>query len=129
MKNAKWKEIVTPELCRKLLTYDPHNGVLTWKPRDIEFFNGDKRSWKIWNTRFSGKAIPSNPVSRKRSATCQNTTVLGHRIDQAVLAWMIFYGETPSGYMGRIDGDHMNYRIDNLYDNKRAAAPEGYFDE
>lgn len=45
---------LTQEQVRQLLTYNKNTGEIFWKLRDISLFK-DERSWKTWNTRYSGK--------------------------------------------------------------------------
>ena len=52
------REMVSPSLLRKLLSYDSDTGRLTWKSRDACMFCGNDAvpKSKTWNTRFAGRA-------------------------------------------------------------------------
>ena len=46
--------MITQEIIRKLLDYDPETGKLTWRARDRKWFKSD-RDCNAWNAKLSGK--------------------------------------------------------------------------
>ncbi|WP_047472545.1 HNH endonuclease [Delftia sp. ZNC0008] len=103
----------TPEQLRELLRYEPDTGKLFWLPRPRELF-ATKRSFSLWNTRFSGKEafITVGPVGYRYGA------VFGHKMYAHRVIWAMQSGSWP-----RADIDHINgCRTDNRFCNLRAAT-------
>lgn len=86
---------------RDVLDYDPISGVLTWRvqlaPRG-----------KVGTT--AGCSANAYTSKKKRIAIRVDGELrLAHRI-----AWMMYYGEEPSGQVDHIDGNPLNNAISNL---------------
>lgn len=99
--------VISQRLVQELLDYDPEVGVFTWKPRHLLWFK-DKRSWKIWNTKFAGKTVGAIGPNGYVVTTVLGQSVYGHRI-----AWLWMTGEWPT-LIDHIDQNRSNNRWANL---------------
>lgn len=104
---------VSPSVVRELLDYDRESGTLTWRARSLKWFK-DERSWKIWNTRYSGRpAFTAVGNSGYLCGSLFNSLYPAHRV-----AWAHMHGEWPAG-----DVDHRNRdKTDNRAINLREAS-------
>ncbi|HPE48705.1 MAG TPA: HNH endonuclease [Hyphomonas sp.] len=103
------KALLSPEVVRKLLSYDPETGVLIWKSRDRGMF-AIRRLWLAWNTKYAGRPAldcRDNTGYLHGRVLCQK--VYAHRA-----AWVCHTGEWPEASIDHIDGDKRNNRIANL---------------
>ncbi len=103
---------------RRLLTYEPASGVLTWRRRTPEMFSGatqeKKRSWCArWNKRYAGTVAGTVQPDGYRLVKIHNRPMLAQR-----LVWAIHHGKWPE-IVGFIDGDRSNNRILNLRSTTR----------
>lgn len=106
---------ISPELCRRLLSYDPGTGRLFWLPRPESMFTEGGHSaahtCAKWNARLAGQeAFTANSYGYKVGA------ILGRRYQAHRVAWAILHGVWPSRAIDHIDGDRANNRADNLRD-------------
>lgn len=77
--------MLTYEQLDKLIQYDETTGNLIWKSRNIEWFSGDSRAMKIWNTRYSEKfAITAQHGTGYMAGSILNKKVFAHRIAAAL---------------------------------------------
>lgn len=79
---------------RSVIDYNPETGVFIWKMKMGTAYAGDEAG-----TVFTGYRHIS--INRKRYSA--------HR-----LAWIIYYGEEPSGYIDHVNRDKLDNRISNL---------------
>lgn len=101
-------ELPNPEYLRSILSYDPDNGNLTWKPRPLDHFVS-QRGCSTWNTRFAGKPAFTALSAGYRIGAVDYQTLKAHRV-----AWAIYHGEWPEGQIDHIDGDRANNQMVNL---------------
>lgn len=109
--------MVSPDLLRQLLRYEPETGKLFWLPRGPEWFIQQRRSAEAsaetWNARFAGR----------EAFTCVQKGYLTGRIFAAPyrahrVIWAIMTGEWPPEHV-----DHVNHdRSDNRWVNLRSVT-------
>lgn len=100
------------ELVREFLDYDRETGALTWRERDRRWFKTE-RAWRIWNTRFAGKAAGAPDAKGYLRISIFRISYKAHR-----LAYLIVTGEWPPAQI-----DHENHvRSDNRWANLRPAT-------
>lgn len=103
------KENVDVSLLRQLIRYEPETGRLFWLPRPREMFGSD-RSWKIWNTRFSGKeALAVGKGNGYCYGAILSRNYLAHRV-----AWALATGAWPEEQIDHINGDRSDNRLENI---------------
>ena len=80
------KPILTVEVLRQLISYDPETGELTWKRREAHWFKVDKRnSGPGWNTKWAGKpALNCLQRSGYRNGHLFNVNLQSHRAAYAI---------------------------------------------
>jgi hypothetical protein len=100
------------DVLRQLLSYDPETGVLTWKSRPVDMFNGDVRICGTWNTRYAGKPA-LNAIDKNGYRT---GSILGGRAKAHRIAWKMSSGEDPNGDIDHINGNREDNRLINLRD-------------
>lgn len=98
---------ITPDLCRKLLRYDPETGKLYWLERQ-----GLTGSATVWNARYAGKeaftcVIPQGYLIGR----IFNMVFKAHRV-----VWAVHHGEWPKGVVDHINGEGADNRLCNIRD-------------
>jgi hypothetical protein len=100
------------------LDYNADSGKLYWKPKGPD---SGEYFWRRWNARYAGHEAGSplnvrvgRPGSEKTRKTYRRVHLgdrdyLSHRI-----AWLLHYGEWPTGDVDHINGDSSDNRICNL---------------
>jgi hypothetical protein len=89
------KDWLSYEEASSRLDYNPETGALTWK--------------KLRNSMRIGQEAKSLDVGGYVQVNIAGTVVKGHR-----LAWLLHYGEWPSGHIDHINGVRNDNRIANL---------------
>lgn len=103
---------------RRLLTYDPATGVLTWQMRAPEMFAGAtaknrRSSCDRWNKRYAGTVAGALQSDGYCQIKIHNRPMLAHR-----LAWAIHYGAWPQ-FVSHVDWPRSDNRILNLRSTSR----------
>ena len=104
--------MISQEIVRELLDYDPETGKLTWRRRDRKWFKSDK-DCAGWNTRYSDKEAFKTLVVGYFRGSIQDKAYYAHRI-----IWLWMTGEWPEEQI-----DHINHdRKDNRWLNLRQVS-------
>lgn len=105
------KSLPSPELLRKLLTYDADTGKLYWRERPVDMFP-HQRAANSWNARFAGKeALTADSDKGYRKGKIYGTTQLAHRV-----IWAMEMDVHPSDQIDHENGNRSDNRLANLRD-------------
>lgn len=99
--------LLSPDVLRQLLDYDPETGVMIWRQRF-----GKKR----WNKLHAGKRAFATLVGGYMTGRLFGKNVRAHRV-----LWALHYGVEPDGQIDHINGMKADNRIENL----RVTTAEG----
>lgn len=102
------KPILTQEIVRSLLDYDPETGIFTWRYRDREYFPTD-HAQKAWNAKLAGKKAGAMSYYGYIQIAIFGRLFLAHR-----LAILYVTGSFPNIDIDHVDRDKTNNRFDNL---------------
>lgn len=107
------KQLLSPDILRKLLRYEPDTGRLFWLKRDVSMFTdgGHSASQECgrWNTRYAGKeAMTADTGQGYRGGPVMRISCKAHRV-----IWAIVHGEWPDE-IDHINGNRADNRIVNL---------------
>jgi hypothetical protein len=94
-------DIVSPDMLRQLLDYDPDTGLFVWRSRAGQ---------KSWNTRYAGTRAFAN----RDKHGYQTGTLLGLRFFAHRIAWAHVYRAWPSDEIDHVNHDRSDNRIANL---------------
>jgi len=102
-------DLLSPDLLRQLLDYDPDNGTLTWRDRPREFFK-TKASWRSWNVKYAGKpAFTADDGNGYRPGSILNFKCRAHRV-----AFAMYHNRWPTRHIDHMNQDRTDNRIANL---------------
>lgn len=102
------RTIVTQNLVRELLHYDPETGIFTWRHRDREYFPTD-HAQKAWNAKLAGKKAGAMSYYGYIQIGIFGRLFRAHR-----LAILYVTGSFPNIDIDHVDRDKTNNRFDNL---------------
>lgn len=108
--------VITPEIVRQLLDYDPDTGTLTWRARSPKDHpNLAPAIVDMFNTNWAGKAAGS---TCSQGYTQVKITLNGHPFvfKGHRLAWVLHHGQWPRQEIDHINGRRSDNRIENLRD-------------
>jgi len=106
--------IISQEILKELLHYNPETGAFTWRERDIKWFS-DAPHCRTWNTKYSGKEAGSEMTTIKGKRYILICVFFKrHRAHR--LAWLYMKGSFPDGEIDHINGSGSDNRINNLRD-------------
>lgn len=109
-------EFLCPADLRDLLYYNPVTGGLLWRLRPIRFFDETTRSalgnQAVWNARHAGH--PALNCLAANGYLCGSILRTGYKAHR--VAWAIYFGYWPSGYIDHENGVRTDNRISNLRD-------------
>jgi hypothetical protein len=108
---------IDPQRLHVFLTYDPKNGKLFWKERDVSLFSDGKNTaaqkMAKWNGKHANReAFTADNGSGYRGGSLMGKTPRAHRV-----IWAMQTGRWPTVYIDHINGD----RADNRWCNLREA--------
>lgn len=108
------KSILHPEHLRKLISYDPDTGALTWLPRTVETWPDKlaaRPQWQCnnWNSAHAGKKICHQRRDGYIMFQIRGKQYRAHRA-----AWAIYFGEWPDSTLDHINGFRDDNRLCNL---------------
>ncbi len=107
--------MITAEMVKALLDYEPASGAFTWRERTPLMFKDGRRSaalnCKIWNAKHAGKRAGVVSVNGYIHIGCLGRDYYGHR-----LAWVFIAGEWPPVglHIDHADGNRANNATANL---------------
>jgi len=100
--------ILTQEVLKELLTYDPETGIFKWKRRDRKYCKSTAHQ-TTWNKRFSGKETNGLSVQGYVRISIFNKRYRAHR-----LAFLYMEGEFPKDKVDHWLGDRSDNRWSNI---------------
>lgn len=111
------KSNITADFARKVLSYNPETGVLTWKKRPVDMF-ASKGAANYWNETYAGNEAGSllGDNANGKDERYRYVTIRCRQYRAQRLIWLIYYGVWPKNVIDHKDGDRQNNRIDNLRD-------------
>ena len=108
--------VLTPEVLRELIDYDPETGALTWKVRGPEHFRcveqSPEHAAKIWNSANAGKPA----LNYKGPDGYRVGAIFGRNVRSHRAAWAIHYGRWPEYGIDHESGVRDDNRIINMRD-------------
>ena len=105
--------MLTQEIARELLDYDPETGKLFWRERDRRWFTRD-RLHKSYNARYAGKEA----FTASDGMGYLHGNILGKTYRIHLIIWLYQTGEFPKEQI-----DHINHiKNDNRWINLREAS-------
>lgn len=111
--------LISPQELRRLFSYDPETGALTWTRRSPAMFTDGAQTAEhrcaIWNGRYDGAAALN--VRLPTGYLCGRVNgkrVLAHRV-----VWAISFDRWPQFEIDHMNGDPSDNRIANLRDVPR----------
>lgn len=105
------KSVLTAEMARELLDYDPGTGLLTWRERPREWFATD-RGCSAWNAQNATRSALATP----RGHGYLGGRLFARNVYAHTLAWVVHAGAWPQHEIDHINGRRSDNRFANLRD-------------
>lgn len=105
------KPVITPELLRQLIRYEPETGKYFWLPRPIEMF-ACRRAFSMWHKMYCGKEALRSVNKRGYCVT----KLLNRRYFSHSVIWAFHTGQWPIYQIDHINRIKDDNRIENLRD-------------
>ncbi len=111
------EKLFTPEMVKRLITYNPETGKMIWNARPETMFaasgsHSAAHRCAIWNAKNAGRPA----LEIKMPQGYLQGGIGGHRICAHRVAWAIAKGEWPKQHIDHINGNRSDNRIENLRD-------------
>ncbi len=110
MVSKRKESMLTQEIVRELLDYDPETGVLTWKQRDRKYFKSDW-DWKKWNTKHAEK-----PALTAYTHGYLHGRIFGRAYRAHRIIFLMMTGCWPDSEVDHENRDRADNRWENLYE-------------
>jgi hypothetical protein len=111
------RDKISPEILRKIISYDPESGKLFWLTRPVDMFNDTigrtkEQACPIWNGRFAGKeAFTAYDGCGYRMGLAFGVSFRAH-----IVCWAVHNGQWPLHQIDHVNGIRDDNRIINLRD-------------
>jgi hypothetical protein len=113
--------ILSQQIVRDLLHYDPETGIFTWRYRDRKYSTSDK-AYKLFNATFAGKIAGGFD-----DCGYIKIKILGRLFSAHRLAFLYMTGGFPATEVDHIDRNKTNNRFENLRVVSRAVNIQNNF--
>jgi hypothetical protein len=119
MKMPKSIEDVSLDLVAEFLSYDIVTGVIVWKKAP---------SKNVYAGEIAGCVKATRKDKNGNAKSYSYIRIGGQSIPTARIAWALFNGEWPNGKVSFVDGNPLNFKVENLSLNKSLPKPYDFDD-